>query len=369
MPLLPLPGDTDSFAAGINAQGMVVGTSSLDNGNVGEDDSFPLNTAVVWNRGGTPTVLPPLADDEESSASDINARGEVAGLSFFTEIANVGLIVGAGAVWERDGTPSERAPLPGDQESRTSGINGRGEVVGTSLAVNELGDITRESAVVWDRDGMPSERPPLPGDTDSRASGINNHGQAVGESVLRGDPNEFLVSTAVLWDREGRPKELPPLPGDTDSAASAINAQGKVLGISTLRDSDGITFTAIVWDRKARPKELPPLPGDTDSMAFGINARGEVVGVSLLRDDSGIITRTTGVVWDQKRRPKELPPLPGDTDSSASAINNRGEVAGNSSVSEFPDVTSTAVVWRLKRPNKKGASSPPEREFLSVMLE
>jgi uncharacterized membrane protein len=354
-PLLPLPGDTDSVAAGINAQGVVVGTSSLDNGNVGEDASFPLNTAVVWNRGGTPTPLPPLPGDEESRAFDINARGEVAGRSFITIIENVSEIDGTGAVWERDGTPSERAPLPGDQGSDASAINLRGEVAGTSLAVNVLGDITRESAVVWDRDGTPSERPPLPGDTDSRAFGINNHGQAVGESLRRGDLNEGLVSTAaVLWDRKGRPKALPPLPGDTESQAFAINAQGKVVGFGTLRNSDGITFTAIVWDRKARPKELPPLPGDTDSIAFGVNARGEVVGESLLRDASGNITRTTGVLWDQKRRPKELPPQPGDTDSSASAINNRGEVVGTSREGEFAEETSTAVVWRLQPVSKKG---------------
>ena len=62
---------------GINNQNEVVGTCTaiMD----------PISIAVLWDRSGTPILLPPLEGDVSSGASAISARGEIVGTSVGNE--------------------------------------------------------------------------------------------------------------------------------------------------------------------------------------------------------------------------------------------------------------------------------------------
>jgi len=94
---------------------------------------------------------------------------------------------------------------------------------------------------VWDKKGSARVLPPLPNDTGARADGINGRGEVVGSSFIdAGD------STAVVWDRDGTPRALPPLPSYPFSAAYGINKDDEVVG-SSHRPGDPVEVTAVVW--------------------------------------------------------------------------------------------------------------------------
>jgi probable HAF family extracellular repeat protein len=80
-PLNPFPGDTVSFALGINDAGQVVGVSGLCS-----NTTFPPNNtpggphAVFWDSNGTPVLIPDLPGAVGNNvASSINNRGDVVG--------------------------------------------------------------------------------------------------------------------------------------------------------------------------------------------------------------------------------------------------------------------------------------------------
>jgi uncharacterized membrane protein len=80
-PLRPLPGDTISFALGINDAGQAVGVSGLCS-----NTTFPPNTppsgphAVLWDANGNPTVIDSLPGAVGNNvAGTINNLGDVAG--------------------------------------------------------------------------------------------------------------------------------------------------------------------------------------------------------------------------------------------------------------------------------------------------
>jgi uncharacterized membrane protein len=223
-------------------------------------------------------------------------------------------------------------PLPGGNGSGATGINAAGEVVGVSLAGDEI------TAVIWDRDGIPRVLSPLPGTSETVAWAINNRGLAVGWSGER----------AVIWSRDGIPRALAPPEGHDSSGyyftASGINWRGEVVGTS--EDAEGY-LTAVIWDRDGEPRalELPllePYPGEFaiyDAFGLGIDPTGEVVGYNM----AGF-----AMLWDRSGTLMTLPSLESGGASQAFAINNRGEIAGYSERydDELGINTYWAVVWR-----------------------
>jgi probable HAF family extracellular repeat protein len=171
LPALP---DSDVvFGVGINALGIITG-DSYDK--VGENES-----AIVWNRDRTISVLPPLTGDTDAAATAINIKGEVAGTSF-TPVR--GAVVTA-VIW-RHGVATIIAT-----GATVTGLNDLSEVIGT--IGSPFG-----SAYVW-RNGALETLPPVGTGAAVAASGINDWGQIVGAvQSAPGGPG-----TAVLWDRSG----------------------------------------------------------------------------------------------------------------------------------------------------------------------
>ena len=73
-------------------------------------------------------------------------------------------------------------------------VNARGDVVGTSRDFVAF-VAPSETAVIWDRAGNPTALPPLPGDTESFATGVNDRGDVVGTTSAGS-----FMNTAVIWD-------------------------------------------------------------------------------------------------------------------------------------------------------------------------
>jgi probable HAF family extracellular repeat protein len=320
--LPPLPGDGWSSASGINAAGEVVGSSG--------------ETAVVWDRDGNPFALPTPPDYIVGAcainSSGVTIGGTTCGIPWYFR----------GVVWDRHGNPTVLPPLLGG-DAFASDINASGLIVGGEVDRNTW----RPFAVFWDRDGNPVELPRFDSyQIGSGAYGINNAGKIVGSITMEWEPgrrSEF----PVVWDRHGNPTVLP-VPSDAGRyfRAVSISERGEVVGISS--PPRGVTH-AFVWDRDGNIRELPPLPGDAGAYLVGgkiINVRGEVVGASR-----GSGSWQTATVWDSDGNPTALPFLgPNDTDSYASGINAAGEIVGTSFA--LREGIMRAVVWR---PDRRGA--------------
>ncbi|HSA56603.1 MAG TPA: hypothetical protein VLE53_12920 [Gemmatimonadaceae bacterium] len=241
----------------------------------------------------------------------------------------LGVLIAGAACSDDSGTeptgPSGCVPLTalgtlGGDESWATGINERGQVVGTSTtgsglraflwdggvmtalgtfggsswgtAINDSGWVVgfsypaqggNEHAFLW-RNGVMTDLGTLGGST-SRANGINSAGWVVGSSHLPGD----TIRHAFLW-RDGVMIDLS-APGDRDSEALAINSAGQIVGWRQLPGIDPAT-RAFVW-QNGMMTELGTL-GGLSSEATDINEAGRIVGSSSTLDGSG----SRAFVWE-----------------------------------------------------------------------
>ena len=97
-------------------------------------------------------------------------------------------------LWESGSneTAQDLGMLSGDYGSEASGINDRGDIVGTSLDKEN-----RHRAVLWSKGGVINDLGTLPNRTSSKALAINNQGEVVG--VSEGDREE----RAFVWTKDG----------------------------------------------------------------------------------------------------------------------------------------------------------------------
>jgi probable HAF family extracellular repeat protein len=161
-----------SSAASINERGQVVGYSCGGYG----------CHAVLWEDGKI-IDLGTLPGGDFAFATAINNRGQVVGYS-----STVASGTNHAFLWE-DGKMTDLGTLPGANPDafiggRASDINNRGQVAGFSSVPNG------EHAFLWE-DGKMTDLRTLPGAVNSSASGINSRGQIVGTSN----------GHTVLWQR------------------------------------------------------------------------------------------------------------------------------------------------------------------------
>ena len=267
-------------AESINNRGWISGTAFLP--------GSKIEHASLWIAGRI-TDLGTLGGPESNSVwRNKGNKGETAGTA---QVAtkdplkenwcnyNNGYIC-LGYRW-RNGVMS---PLPtlGGNYSGASGVNNRGEIVGS--AENSTHDpncvapqVLDWEAVVWHPGGSIQELPPLAGDTTGYAFEISDSGQVVGTTGFCA-PTNFGVDAvhAVLW-QAGSTIELGSLGGTVFNAAIAINNRSQIVGISGLPGN--ATYHAVLWQNGVMT-DLGTLPGDYSSFAFGINDKGQVVGTS-----------------------------------------------------------------------------------------
>jgi probable HAF family extracellular repeat protein len=292
--------------AGVNEQGWVVGiTETGEPDELGQPWScrsfFPSGTpsgrrcvGFLWD-GSEMTALPALGGGN-SYAAGLNNRGQVVGWAetdILDDTCRDGQVRQFRAVvWEpRKGTTTELPPLPGDSASAATAINASGRVVGISGECDQaVGRRTALHAVVWEG-GTPRRLPTLDGELWHTPTAINARGEIAGFS-LSGEGFR-----AVFWDRDGEITNLGTLDGDAASQAGGINARGHVVGVSHGGDAGSRAF---LWrgDELHDLNELAPEYHGVLLDARSINDAGVITGWALDPETGQIVTFVATPVGD-----------------------------------------------------------------------
>lgn len=297
--------------AGLSHDGMVVGiTQTGEADDLGQPWSchgfFAPGTPTgqrcvgfVWDRG-VMTELPALGG-KNSFAAGVNSRGQVVGwaeTAVHDPTCRDGQVRQFRAVlWEpRRNRVQELPPLPGDSASAATAINGAGVVVGISGECDQaVGRHTARHVVVWEN-GRPRRLPTLEGETWHTPMAINDRGDIAGFSLAAGGLR------AVLWDRHGELTDLGTLGARPSSQANGINARSQVVGTSYTSLADQRAF---LWQDGVM-LDLTELAGPGyDGVlrdARHINDAGVITGEA--RDG------TTGEVVTFVATPRRLPARP-----------------------------------------------------------
>jgi MYXO-CTERM domain-containing protein len=272
-----LPGETGSSGAGLNASGQVAGSapSPLGDGlsfHAFRYDGTPAQGGVIHNLG--------TLGGYGSLGSGINDAGQIAGSSTLRGDEPT-------RAFRYDGTPGQGGvmrdlgTLPGGTDSGGSAINNAGQVVGYSSTA------VRFTNHAFRYDGTPGAGGVMHdlgtlGGTESVAWGINGSGQVVGSST-RAD------STTRAFRYDGTPGEGGvmlelDLLGGQSSVAYGINDAAAAVGRAQVGDGG---YLAALWrpDRSvvnldAWLDAINPAAGAYWSLteARGINSAGQVTG-------------------------------------------------------------------------------------------
>jgi probable HAF family extracellular repeat protein len=268
------PGDNDgAVPLSINQRGDVTGYSGIV-----EPWGYQ---AVIWQAGGQPSALPPLAADSTLTvAADVNDKGQAVGYGY-GKASNFRAVS-----WKKGGPAKTLPPLTGGAlHSAAAAVNNAGDIVGYSGVPDGS---SRNHATLW-RNHLAFDLGALGGragqlQRNSRATDINEAGVIVGDSELPGVDGVH----AVRWDTPKRIVDLGTLPGADISSAQAINLSGTVVGYS---ETTGVSRLAVAWSAGGiRALGLPN--GHVGSEAWDVNDHDIVVGQSAA---SGVDRHA--VVW------------------------------------------------------------------------
>jgi len=187
--LIPYPGDTVSFAFGINDSGQAVGSSG-----VCADTSIPPTApngthALLWQPDGSITDLGNLGGDTANVATGINGAGDVVGNSLSTD----GTI--HPFLWKPSTGMQDLGAYPGAVATVAPcchTLNDKGEVVGFYVDSN-----FNISAFHWQRKSMVDLNTLLPAGSPwylLQALSINSAGQITGAGLVNGEVHAFLAT-------------------------------------------------------------------------------------------------------------------------------------------------------------------------------
>jgi probable HAF family extracellular repeat protein len=221
MTALPTLGGNNGQASAINSSGQIVGISETTVADSGSPASKPgkIILPVLWDKGEA-RPLPALVGDQDGFVQGINDRGQAVGFSGTWTNLSIHAVL-----WEND----TAIPLKdlGQAGGAAYAINDHGQIVGYVSSA----DGTTIVATIWQNGGVTSI-PILPGDSAALATGINNRGQVVGSTFnATGWSHGFISQDRVLTDLNTL------IPGDSNLfiiAASNINERGQISGMATV---------------------------------------------------------------------------------------------------------------------------------------
>lgn len=271
-----LPGGANSIANAINSSGVVAGSS--ENGLIDPVTGLPASVATVWENGRVIDLG--TFGGSFSIAVAINDRNQVVGFAEnnIPDPFNFGGLAGLpsptqwrATLWQ-DGRMQDLGTLEDGTESGAGAINDRGQIVGASFTnsvVNPSTGFPTLAPFLWENGRMINLG--TLGGVFGTPSGLNNRGQVVGTSDLPGDQTKH----PFLWKR-GRLRDLGTL-GGSSGGANSINENGEVIGWSFTANDEALD--GFLW-RNGVMTDLGSVAGDGCSNANGINSRGQVVGES-----------------------------------------------------------------------------------------
>jgi probable HAF family extracellular repeat protein len=221
MTALPTLGGNNGQASAINNRGQIVGISETTVPDSGCAPSKPgrIISPVLWEKGEA-RPLPTLVGDQDGFVQGINDRGQAVGSSGTCTSISIHAVL-----WEND----TAIPLKdlGQAGNAAYAINDHGQIVGYVSSA----DGTTIVASIWQNGGV-TTIPILPGDSAAFATGINNRGQVVGSTFnSTGWSHGFISQDGVLTDLNTL------IPGDSNLfiiAASNINERGQISGMATV---------------------------------------------------------------------------------------------------------------------------------------
>ncbi|MCG2584722.1 hypothetical protein [Massilia sp. TS11] len=322
--------DAGHWSFDLNAKGQLAYAERDDEGNL---------FASFWT-GNQHLRVARLADQESVARIALNVRGQIAGQGLFGENRFHTFR------WDATSGLTELCPLPCADESIATDLNARGEVVGVSRRLDQA---TPARAVLW-QPGRTAEDLHVPGDVFPSLR-VNQAGEVAGTSTV---PQGF--EQAFYWSRARGTILLEP--SLSFSIASAINSAGQVAGVlgrgtyrgfrwtpggallefgeqgaipRALNSQGNIAGTQIgvsagfFWSYRTGLIDVGKLPGGTYSAAFDLNDRDEIVGEADSSSGSRAVmwTPRTGLL-DLNQRLRSPPP--GLVLVSARQINAQGVI-------------------------------------------
>lgn len=207
----------------INDEGIIVGSSSVDN--------MSVQRAAYWDSSGVHSI----GTVSNTWANAINNSGQIVGVRGVYPNDTMGFL------WSNN-TLIDIGLLDGNTGSSVFDINNNGQVVGTSYKKTSTYSERFSKAILW-QNGHTTD---LLGwsDKSSCATGINDSGQIVGYTVDNGKNEAFFWQNQSLL-------MLPGLGGNT--VAYAINSNGWIVGKAY--GSNNISY-AVVWEPVPEPSSL-----------------------------------------------------------------------------------------------------------------
>jgi probable HAF family extracellular repeat protein len=253
-------------------------------------DGYICN-GFAWNNG-VMTPLPPFHGGYDSYAAGVNNRGQVVGWAengVLDPTCNHAPPVNQflqfeAAIWGPELTEmTQLPPYPGDPDSAATAINDRGQVIGISgLCANAVGGKSAIHALLWEN-GRPINLGNLGTEAWNTPISLNNHGQVVGFAY-----NAESNAQGFLWTHEsGKMQPLPFIGDDNAGAAYDINEKGQIVGISN-GGTEPYGARAFLYDNGTMLDLNRLVQGDSSLYLFiaqGINDQGEIVGTAF--DASG----------------------------------------------------------------------------------
>lgn len=249
-------------------------------------DGYICN-GFAW-RDGVMTELPPFQGGYNSYAAGVNNRGQIVGwaengvrdptcnnqppVNQFLQFE--------AAIWGPGLTEmTQLPPYPGDPDSAATAINDRGQVVGISgLCANAVGGTSAIHALLWEN-GQTINLGNLGAQAWNTPVSLNNHGQVVGFAN-----NIANNAQAFLWTQEiGKMRALPFIGDDDSSAAYDINEKGQIVGISD-GGSEPYGARAFLYENGMMMDLNDLVQGESSLYLFlaqGINDQGEIVGTAI----------------------------------------------------------------------------------------
>ena len=222
---LPTLGGNNGQAAAINNHGQIVGISETTVPDPGCPPSKQPGTTilpVMWEKGEV-RALPTLPDEPDGFVQGMNDRGQAVGSTGTCTSFAIHAVL-----WEDDHA-FQLADL-GHTGSDAYAINDHGQAVGYVSTT----DGSTIVASLWPdgRHGAVINLGILPGDGAAFATGINNRGQVVGSTFnSQGWSRGFISHDGVMTDLNTL------IPRDSNlfiNAASNINDRGQISGMATV---------------------------------------------------------------------------------------------------------------------------------------
>jgi|HubBroStandDraft_1064217.scaffolds.fasta_scaffold17025_2 probable HAF family extracellular repeat protein len=252
-------------------------------------DGYVCN-GFAW-QDGEMSALPPFPGGIDSYAAGVNNRGQIVGWAEngihdptcnnnppFNQVLQF-----EAAVWGPSlNQMTQLAPLAGDPDSAATAINDKGQVIGISgLCSNAVGGASAEHALLWEN-GVPTNLGNIGGQAWNTPTALNNEGVVVGFGNISGDENAGENPAAFIWTKENGIKEIYPFSTDTNDVLFDINGKNQAVGNSF--NVNTLTSRAVLW-QNGTLNDLNGLVVHPASLyltlAQGINDAGEITGTAI----------------------------------------------------------------------------------------